>query len=418
MNWNQPGDGPGSHDIMHMKDPKTGIYYVQNWGTTFNTNQKTLTQAVDVSASVLGQLAGTSLVESKPGTVHDYQPRVTRWARQTMEDAAKLGADRSMITMHIGNREQNFRFELGTEDTKVFALHDRYDTSNGPYTLDAIGVAGQVSGKHEFKSKWLSEVGFAGNIYGGALRIDAPYLGTYNAGTGTSAANVSGFAGFNINGYARWNDITAKLDVHGDMMDFNPTGITHGSLAFQLPPNNAIKASMAWAPKGTPFTVEATRAWQVSVATVTSQKPAIRTDYDKINLVIDTRDGSNRPYIVNSTGVYLFEGVENMSAVGIKEHFKAVIPTEKLGEFYVVFDASAIVANAAQDPFYEAPLALTFGTGWTRKIYKALNVGVDLSASTSQRPFYLFEEPGTVTPEMGKTDGPSIIGNVWLGGKF
>ncbi len=419
VNWHQqPTDHTGSHDIMHMRDPATGLYYVQNWGTTFNTGQKTLTQAVDVSAAVMGQLAGTSLVESKPGVVHAYQPRVTRWARQTIEDAAKLGGDRSVLTMHIGTNEQTIRFELGTENTKVFALHESYETSNGPYTIDATGVAGQLSGKKEFQSKWISEVGYGANLYGGAMRTSAPFLGTYNAGEGNNGTAVLGFAGLNVNGYARWNTVTAKLEVHGDMMDFTPHGLGSSGIEFQLPPNNAIKASVTYAPKNSPIKVEATRAWQLSVGSVPVQNPVIRTDYDRLSLVIDTRNGANKPYIVTSTGFYAFEGVEGMSAVGIKEHFKAVIPTEKLGEFYVVFDASAIVANRSKDPFYEAPLALSFGAGWTKQIYRSLTLGADVKSGTSQRPFYLFEEPGSVTPEMGKTDGPRVIGNVWLGGKF
>ena len=47
--------------------------------------------------------------------------------------------------------------------------------------------------------------------------------------------------------------------------------------------------------------------------------------------------------------------VENLSAWGVATKIRAGIDKEKVGNFFVLFDANAVVANPSKDPFFDVP---------------------------------------------------------------
>lgn len=411
-----PSDYTGAHAVAFMQDPSSKEYYVQNWSHIFDTYEKTLTRADDMATSVLGVLTGTSAIESKPGVVHLYQPRTARWVTQGLTLASQFDGDRTPISLTLGNREQNMLAQVGNDNVKAFLLHSDYQTSGGAYSLTAIGVAGREAKDWNYSKGPLQRISLLAEGYLGALYISDP---SYNDPDTPRPYDwrINAFAGMHLAGEARINPITAKLEIRANMVDIGAPGAP-GAQNVTLPPMHQINAGVTYSPDGKPYRIEARRTMELSMVTIADQNPKLRTAYDRISLIIDTRSGKNVPYIVNETGIYFFGGMENMDAIGIKEHFRATVPTENLGDFYVIFDGSKIVANRAQDPFYEDPGSLAFGTGWTDRITHALTVGAEVDVTNGNTPFFLFEEPGTVTPEMGQLPAFNVIGQVWLGGQF
>jgi len=73
-----------------------------------------------------------------------------------------------------------------------------------------------------------------------------------------------------------------------------------------------------------------------------NNKYKFQTTKDGVHLVWDTRDGRNHAYLVVGQEVYLFEGVEKMSAVGLKNSGRASVPSGRLGEFYMLADLNRV----------------------------------------------------------------------------
>ncbi len=264
---------------------------------------------------------------------------------------------------------------------------------------------------YKLKSKILTEMGYATNGYIGGLRLTDPVLSTDPDDAGKEHERYNLFAGFKVSGYAKFNTVTGKLELKGHVFDTRNPITPDASI-----PANELSASVKWAPKKLPISVEGKRAMEIGAVSNSKNAPKIRTTYDKLSVIIDTRGGSKKVYLVSETNLYLMEGVESLSAVGIKEKLRAGVASDKLGDFYLVFDAAAVVAQ--KDPFYESAPYLGFGTGWEKKLTKFLSIGALVEITSPNPPFFMFEEPGSVTPEHGKREGVQVQADGWVRASF
>ena len=97
------GEDSGGHIIYHFRDPKTGLYYIQNYSQVISTGQTTQQSMLEVSNRVLGPLVGFVSVEGAQGKYHGYVPQAALWVKQGIESVAYQGADSSVLKVRVGN---------------------------------------------------------------------------------------------------------------------------------------------------------------------------------------------------------------------------------------------------------------------------------------------------------------------------
>jgi len=388
-----------AHVVAHYVDPKTGEFYVQNYDQIINTRQKRLDQAVDVSTQIMNPLTGTSYVESRPGKMHLYQPRNSRWVSSLIEESADFRPDQSLLNVTIGNREDRIAAEVskrsGGAAVKAFFLNSRYRAEEGPYELTAVGLSASNGASKMLVNGIVDEIGYLAKGYAGFLSIEDPLL--LSGRVGDTRQEQKAFVGLNIMGAARIDKLTGKLEVRANMIDIGMPVVKNGLVNLSAPQHELIAGLKH---RTTPWmSIEAARTYQIGPKTTTDISPVLRTAYDKINVIVDSRSALRKVYIVNETGAYLMEGVDELSAVGLKNRIKAAVPAAKLGEFSVIYDIGTMVSNASKDPFYEVPGAQSVRLLW-EKAFRRFRTGVEVGYATAERPFFLFEQPGMVTPEL------------------
>ncbi|QDK38203.1 hypothetical protein [Bdellovibrio sp. NC01] len=409
-------DNAGGHAILHFRDPKTGEYYVQNYSQVYNTRQKTLQSAVDVSTKVLGVLHGQTYVESRPGKLHEYVPATAQWVENQIKGVAGFKPDASVATVKIGEHEKTLALQMGTENIKGFMLSSRVNTDEGTYQLDAAGLATRGEYKKEFKDRMIDEVKVTSEAYGGALRLSAPGFDAWSDTYKQGERNTFFFGG-NIKGTARVNDTTGKIEINSVNLDFKPKGgdqtktTTAGT-------RTEVKAGVEHEWKDLNLKASADRTWGfIPVEIEQKHRPKMQTTYDRVGIVYDTsKPDKKEAYLVVGADVYFLEGVNVNSAVAVKNSIKAVLPTEKLGTFTIAADLGKIVSNKSKDPFYDTVPTTSVGIDWNKQLNKMLDVGFNVSYTkgTQIQPFGVI---GPVTPVMG---GPEkkVQGMVYLHGKF
>ncbi len=404
------GAEPGRHEITQLRDPKTGEYYVVNYSSVINTHEHTLTAAIDVSQRVLGPISGVSFIQSTPNDVHVYQPRTSRWIKQVLEQSTEFKPGQALISFNLGNAQRDVALNLsqnwGVVGVKTFATINQYDTAEGQFTVEAVGAVVQV--KKDWELGKDTEIGVEGNAAGGYLGFNAPTVaGSPSEGTGTYERD-NFFYTIKARLHARWNKFTAALEYEQSTIDFKNMGDVSA-------PYFAGTASVTYQPVKW-ASVSYARKFETSHDDNTHENTTFTTSYDKVSVIIDARIG--KVFIYNKGELYLFEGAEKMSAVGIRDFFKARLPAGVLGQFSVYCDISKVVANPSADPFYQSDLHAIFGLEWSRPIIKQyLEIGGKIEYdATGKLPYYAFEDRGQVTPEMARTAG--VRGMVWLHGSF
>jgi len=409
------GSNGSAHVISHFKDPATGNYWVQNYGVLINTGEKVLTNAIDVSTRFLGPMSGASHVESAPGKVHLYQPRTSRWIKQVIEGQAEFKEGAPMVNFKLTPFETTVGVDIFSKTgensaIKGFGVHSNYKTAEGSFSVTGIGVAGQTSKRYKLEAKLLDEVGYAMGGYMGALRMTAPVLSPDPAKAGMSDSRTNLFMGGFVRGTARISNVTGRLELKANALDVGKLWAERGPDASL--PWHSITAALSYAPKDSPVAAEIARQLELGPTNWTKITPKLRSSFDKISIVVDSSKINKKVYVVAKGEVYLMGGFEAMDAVGIKASLKAAINSEELGEFYVVEELSGIVANPSKDPFYESEKSITIKAGYNKIVVPGVSVGGSLAA-TKGRPYFLFEEPGAVTPDGGKRDKPFVQGQVW-----
>ncbi|MGZ3708843.1 MAG: hypothetical protein ACXWPM_08690 [Bdellovibrionota bacterium] len=416
--WGRGSFG-GDHYVAHYLDPDTGEFLVQNYDTIINTHQKIETEAIDVSTKILSPLTGVSFVESKPGTVHLYQPRTARWIKDILEHRASFEGDRSMLTLELGNHEQKIALEIGNKDVKGFFAHDSFEGSSGTTTVDAIGVS-KIYGKSVKPKKYLDEVGYAGSVYAGGLILRAPILSPIDGENGKEDRRMNFFLGGSLVGYARIHEFTGKLTLEANMLDMGFPMDDHSQESDREAninmsiPGHALKAEVEYRSRQAPLRIGMERVMRFTPKNGDDLTPAFQTDYNKLHLTIDTTGLSPKYYIRNETDVYIYGGIEKFNGIGLKDQLQAAISTQKFGDVMLFFEVSDNVWNRVEDPFLKSYLSARLGLDWKRKLTDALSIGAGIHGKTGHNAFFQFENPGEVTPEMSSLEGLSYDANVWV----
>lgn len=414
--WQQtPGGDIGRHAIAHCRDPETREFYIINYASILNTHKTSLTEAIDISSRVLAPTNMTSTIESAPGKTHLYQPRVSRWVRDAIGGQAEISPEQSIFVVRVSNRETTVGanvFAAGTPrfGIKAWGLHSEVKGSDGKYKIDAFGISGKYEGRYKVESKLGPELGATVAWTTGAMSLTVPRV-TLGEGNGEPWARTVLIASGSVKGTAKINSVTGRLEFKADALDIGVPG-NPGEKNEESRVYNAGVAGVNWAPPGGALSVDASRTVNVAIGSIVDPKSKLITAYDKISVVIDTRGKSKQVYLVNKTDVYLFGGVENMDAIGIKNQLKAVISSEKLGEVYLVQESTGIVANPSKDPYYVHGPSVSLGVGYEKSFGSHVKTGVDLSYQYG-RPFWLFEDAGKVTPDSGSADKPVAAGQLW-----
>lgn len=408
-------DNAGGHAILHFRDPKTGEYYVQNYSQVYNTRQKNLQSAVDVSTKVLGMISAQSYVESRPGKTHEYVPATAQWVQEQIKSAADFKAGSSVMTLKAGLNEKTFAVQLGNENLKGFVMSSRVNTNDGTYQVDVAGLSNRAEYSKELKDRMLDEVKVTSEAYGGALRLSAPGFNATTKKFEQGQRNTL-FFGANLKGTARINNTTGKIELNTETLDLRPKGgdqtkTTTAGLRTEL------KAGVSHEWKDLNLKASADRTWAFLPIIEQRSNPKITTTYDRVGVMYDTsKPDKKEAYLVVGADVYFLEGVNTSSAVAVKNSIKAVLPADKLGTFTVTADLAKIVDNKSKDPFYETVPATSVGIDWNKQFHKLVDIGAKVTYTKGNQiqPFGVI---GPVTPVMG---GPEkkVQGVVYLHGGF
>lgn len=409
-------DNAGGHAIMHFRDPKTGEYYVQNYSQIYNTKQKTLQSAVDVSSKVMGVLTGAQYVESRPGKIHEYVPATAQWVKDQIEGVARFKPDQAAFTIKASQNEQTLAAQFGTDTVKGFVLGTKVMTDEGVYRLEAAGVSARTGASIITDGMLIDEVKAAAEVYGGALKISAP---GFDARTQSfrEGERSSLFFGSNLKGSARINNTTGKIEINTVALDLRPMGGDQKKNTASGA-RTELKAGLEHEFKELNLKVSADRTWSWQPIDIEQKyNGRMTTTYDRIGIMYDTsKPDKKEAYLVVGTDVYFLEGVNVSSAVALKNSIKAVIPTEKLGTFSIGADLGRIISNKSKDPFYNTVPVSSVHVDWSKKISKLVEVGASVSHTRGNQitPFGVI---GPISPVMGTTE-KKVQGMVYLHAKF
>jgi hypothetical protein len=400
--WKRRSQPASGHVVSHYRDPATGLYYVQNYASVFSTGQKRLDKAIDVSTRILGPFTSTSIVQSESGTVHQYQGSLSRWIRRLIEAEAYSEDSGSKISVHMDNFEQTARFNFpkhfgNSETIRGFTSAASYNASDGDYRLLEAGVALNSSRTKKVDRSLVDQFGYCVSTYFGGLDLKVPESspGEELDKSRTERSNL--FVGVLIGGHARISDITGKLEFIININDLGTTTKSDRSRLF-----NQLTSSIGYRPGKGFIGLKAMRSTIFTHNSLTEQETVSpQTQYDKISVVIDSRPFSRKVYLINISEVYMFEGADKMSAIGIRNKLKAALEVGKLGRFYVLLDKSQIAQNTSADPFYEVPDSLRVELGWRKEVVKDLAMEARVGTTNGNSPHYYMDDLDQAVPEIG-----------------
>jgi len=219
VNWKSDGS---AHFAMHFRDPKTGEYYIANYSQIYATDTKTLADATEVATRLLAPLTGAAPVEGNPGVYHMYIPKTAMWVGDQLDKAMVIQANDPMIRFVAGNDQTSFLFQTtGSENVKGFVMHSDRTEADGKYSLDAIGVSADwKNAKANLLDGTIDELTYEAKVKFGADSVSVPQIST-NGLASKNWSQDSLFAGFDLKGTARINDVTGQLEVSGQTIDFS-----------------------------------------------------------------------------------------------------------------------------------------------------------------------------------------------------
>ncbi len=420
----------GGHEVAYFRNPKTGEYYMQNYGQIVNTHQKTLQGMLDVSTQILSPFSGAiKFMDSAGARFRVYQPRLSRYVQQVIEHQADFGAESSVISFQQSNRETTLGMQLGARvegakgkhGIKGFYVHSNYNAPEGAYEIDAVGVSAVTAASLKMRSRFLSEIGYAANGYLGYLSLTDPILLQVTGGPDTTQqTQKNGFDGAKIKGFAKFNSVTGKIEYQVasmDLLNYGQTLKESGSGALQR-----LRVGLEFHPERIPVSVEVERGFEATRSNLDSQTMSLATSHDVLRVIVDSRklDPNHNPrvYIVNKAELYLFDGVEKISAVGLRNVLKAGLRAGQMGEITLVGEISGIAANASNEGIFKLPTAYKLGVNWDKALSQILSVGSNLNVSSAARPYFLFEEPGSVIPDIAEPQSVQLNAMAFVRLKF
>lgn len=378
-NWTQ-GDSTGRHAVAHYRDPVSGKFYMQNYATIINTGQKTLQGAVDISTRILSPLSTTSSIESAPGRVHLYQPRIARWVKDQIEGRV-TAKDAAPVTLDIGNITQSVTVQGQAGPVKVTGFHinhedDRYDEDgyNDGTQLTAIGFSIDQSLKQKFESKssTLTEVAAGVTAYAGGTRFKTRRLevpsdqvpNTGNPGDPKDWIRDSMYLGVEAMGHARFVDNSVTLYGEGKIhsSDFDPTQLDtpYGS---GTDPYTEATLGIRFGKPDAPLSARIERSVELSKESNNSGNAQLNTKSDKLKFELyltndSSSSGSSPPpqtYIKANATLYAFGGTDAFDAIGIDAQLEAGAKLGDSTRVYIRADGYRTLDNQSRDPFYNVP---------------------------------------------------------------
>ncbi len=406
------------HFIMVFKDPKTGEYYSQNYSQLVRTGEKNLEAALNSSLRTLGPFSGSIFVgpAENSSRFRTFVPQTTRWLDREFRDASSFKPGASTFNFTMGNHTERFSMQAegttaGGTQIKAFALHTAYNGTER-YRVDAVGVATQ----NEYVAqglKYVDEIGLKSTARVGIMNFEMPMSKANSDGslTHTSASSNGIFLGTDIKGRARVNNTTGRLELDVSE-DIAKKGVASAPRARIL---TGVDQKLG---KDSPVTVSVERATGLTTRDYHSIiQPALRTDYDKVSVVYDSRNPEKpEAYLVAGGELYLFDGIQKSTAKGLRTFLKQAVPTERLGEFSVLADLSKITAS--KDTYFDQPLVKTLGVDWTKKTDIAgargdVGVAMRYQNRTPSQVFDLRNSPviDTLTPEFHTKK--VVTGTIW-----
>ncbi|WP_347359143.1 hypothetical protein [Bdellovibrio sp.] len=381
----QKGKDSGGHFIYHFKDPKTGQYYIQNYSQVIATGQKTQQNMLEVSNRVLGPLVGTVYVEGAKGSYHAYLPQTSLWIKEGLTSMAYKSTESSILQLRIGNHDNAVGVQVVKkfEDSsyvRAFMLHQQYNAAEGSYRFSGMGVSGQAGGNIAVNSV-VEEIGLVAKGYAGIGQVGSPTLNPTM--TWSEKERTVLFHGMQFTGTARINKTTGKVELERTNLDAN----LHGGDASAA--DLVVRAGIDQR-----VTDNVSASYERSFRRVKeghySSKTEWVTEADKVSVVFDKQIG--KVYLLVRGEIFLFEGVESVSATALKNTVEASFPAGQLGQVYVAFDMAKIMSNKEKDPFYDIPASSTFRLGLKKDFAKFVQAGAEVSYQQGRRTYPLYDK--------------------------
>jgi hypothetical protein len=278
---------------------------------------------------------------------------------------------------------------------KGFLISSNYTANDGEkINYTAAGISFQQQAGTKQKKSIFDQMNFSAREMFGVSQINTPVIDPDGSGTNTRN-NL--FGGLDLQGHARIDKVTGKLEISAVQNDFR---LSQGN--FSMPAHD-ISAGVDYKPNEH-LTVGGARHWEVSANDLASQAAKVQTAYDAVDVIYDTRGKDKKVYLVVDSKLYLMEGAQKLSAVGLQEKLKLAIPMRKRGTFTVIGQAEDVVNNRRHDAFYDTPATGGISASWEKLIQKSVKAGASATLATKNRPFYLFENQSQVRPDLGMRD--------------
>lgn len=368
--WIEDGSG-GGHVVAHYRDPVTGEYYLQNYGDLYATGQKTLPNLLEVSTRILG-LAWASSVESRPGTMHLYVPRQTRWISERVVAEAGAPSGGPKVRLALDNREQtaglHYGWEAGAQQQfKAYAVAARFDADEGTYAFTNLGAAYAGHGSVSIGRPWLEEAGFSALGYGGGLWMDSPILRPAPGRTvlrSVAWRRSTALYGAVVSGFLRQGRTTETAEVEHSAVTLPTQGWTE--LRFAI--DHAFAA--------VPLEAYWRRVWNVANANGQPKNAAqVVTAYDRLGARWHWRPAETVTVGLTADG-FALGGVENGEAAALRCGVDATWRAGGAGEFTLGEEWGKVVRNRTRDPYYDLPATHRATLGWRRPVGGHASVSV------------------------------------------
>lgn len=415
--------GAGGHYVSFFRDPKTGDYYAQNYSQLLRTGKKDLQGAVDVSTRVLGPLTGVTYIQSLPGRWHQYVPQTSRWVSDRLRSTAEIGKDDAAVKLEVTDEGTNFGAGIQREYApgsfvKGFFVHSDHQAPEGRFQLDAIGVSSASEAVLKLKDSVIDELGFFSRGHLGALNLSAPVLNLKDDRY-VEAERSNFFMGAELKGTARINRATGRLEFKAETNDFRSgaSGSGSGSDTSGAQVEGKVGVDYQLTEK---VTLTGERSWHVVPKSARSFDPSIKTAFDRVGIVIDTRGKEDKAYVTAAGSLYALEGLGKPGATGWHAQIKAAIDSGAVGEFSVVSDLSSVVSNKSGDPYFEAyrnQLASSHSVQWSKWWTKNLQTGAGVKLE-DRKHLPLFPASRDVSPTLEDIDRRKVTGFLWLRSVF
>lgn len=387
LKWFKVEDEGRGHIVSHFRDPKTGKYYIQNYGSLVSTNARDLATAIDVSTKIHGPLTNLTMIEGRPGVYHAYTPEVARWIYGQMDRLLGDKSDRSKIIIEAGDDSQFFGLKV-TSSSPIgqisgFILSKQEMTEAGKYSVSVLGVELLQNG--EMQSSSGMALGYEVKARVGGLNIQTP---NYNPGASFDKYDYfTGYIEGGVTGYARLNKTTGEIELSAQNLDAH---LKEGAL-----PLAHIKLRMRQ-DVGLDTKIEVERSLVNSRKNHESISHTVVVEADRFSILIDAREQNKEKAYLKFQGDYYFlEGIDARSAQAVRAQLAGVLPERLLrGQLQVVFDVSRILSNPKNDALYryfDQNTAVALRVSWEKQIQRNTTVGVSTEVR-NQRPYPLFQQ--------------------------